>query len=506
MSVLLKCAACGHEVPFADGSLETEAICPGCEVLLRRRSEGDQMAIPVSMEIPESFGHADLEHVPKQSDVLVHRYQRQLPPSRGGGKVDPHAESNFALAKAIEKLASAIEGKTGLIDGVAAAVAETASPPASGHYEEKATRPSEASTAGEKVPVLNGGSSAMPAPSGTHANGRKEEGVRSSPLPARVLVRREAAAEAHRFRRDIQAATDVKGEHRSALSVWVESHPMTMLISGLVLLIALVVMTAIVMEGAISPQTAEEEGSSSVMGSQWSSEPDFASAEQQARGFLNAVALKSALPYIFQSTEIREKLDRFFEPIANPGDYELSLRQRQSAGERAVYYYQVKSGSETLPLAVLQEGQNFRVFWEFGAAVGDLSWDAFLKEKPIEPTLMRAFLRPHNHYDASHNPEEWSSWLVEGHGPNQQVVGFVKRGGPEELRLNAALEENAITRKRASWVMGQVMMACPETSLTSDSVVAEISEVPLASWLPEEFVSGNTFYSDKYKVKEKPSL
>jgi DNA-directed RNA polymerase subunit RPC12/RpoP len=107
MSIELKCAACGHEVPFEDGDLETESICPGCEVLLRRRSLDDRMAIPVSMALPDEFEPADLGRVPKHSQELIHRYQKNSP-TRIVKTGDPRSDSNLALAKAIERLATAI--------------------------------------------------------------------------------------------------------------------------------------------------------------------------------------------------------------------------------------------------------------------------------------------------------------------------------------------------------------------------------------------------------------
>ncbi len=486
MSIELKCAACGHEVPFEDGDLETESICPGCEVLLRRRSLDDRMAIPVSMALPDEFEPADLGRVPKHSQELIHRYQKNSP-TRIVKTGDPRSDSNLALAKAIERLATAIEGGSSL-------------PAAETEFVEQqlasvGLAPVEANG---QVPVLNGTIDSNGKTTAIDDNGK------ALPVGSPVLVRREAAAQAHRFQRQTQAATDIKGPQKSAVARWVEAHPLVMMLSGLTLLIALVVMTSILMNNALSDAEEPELSTVVMAGESQGEDPDFEYAEREARGFLNAIALNSARPYIFRANAIGPKLDKFYQPLANPANYEIELKGRQKNDEKAVYYYQVTSDEQTQPLVVLQEQQTFRVFWEYGACVGDISWEAFVDEEPSNPVLMRAFLKPDLVFDSVHSQEEWSSWLAENWDGSQSARVFTKLGSPEDRRLKSALEEHSVKRKDSSWVMAQVRLKHMGTGVDRIAGAfesAEVVEVPLGSWLPEEFVVGNTFYSEKDQLK-----
>ncbi|WP_411846524.1 hypothetical protein AAFN60_02600 [Roseibacillus persicicus] len=491
MSVNLKCAACGHQVPFQDGDLTTEAICPGCEVLLRRRGEGDQMAIPVSMALPEQFEPADLGRVPKHSQELIHRYQKSgnLRAVKSG---DPLADSNLVLAQAIERLAHAIEsgGESPFIPENHAPVPEEGGPQATHN-------PVALAEAKNGIPVLS-----EKASNGKTTN--VDENGRALPVGAPVLVRREAAAQAHRFQRQTQAATDIKGPRQTAVAKWVDNHPIFMMMSGLTLLIALVVMTTLLMNGWFSTDDENLVPTSAMAGEQLANDPDFSHAEKEARGFLNAIALNPARPYIFRANAIGPKLDRFYEPIPDPANYELELKGRQRTGNRAVYFYHVTSGDATQPLVVLQEDSTFKVFWEFGACVGDISWKSFVEDEPSTPVLMRAFLRPDAIYDSAHPEEVWSSWFAEDWDGSYSARVFAKRGSPEDRRLQAAYQEHPVVRSGTNWVMAQVRLSHLGTAVDGIHGAyesAEVTEVPLGSWLPEEFVSGNTFYSEKDQMK-----
>lgn len=505
MSVFLKCAACGYEVPFKDGDMSTEAICPGCEVMLRRRSMADLMAIPVSMALPDSFLPADLGRVPKHSRELIHRYKT------GEQAVqDPRSESNVVLAKAIERLALALEGNGGNapkpsvtdLTGLLASLSQQGVPDSaiSSFLANMGTPgPSgEVATAPEDVLVLNGQTSGNGKSTAVDANGR------ALPVVAPVLVRREAAAEAHRYRRENQAATDIKGQRQSGVSEWVEKHPVVMMSAGLFFLIALVVMTTMVMSGMFERPVEDSAGNQMMIGDTNADGPDFNHAEREARGFLNAVNLNAAKPYIYQSSRITEKLEAFYQPLEDPGNYTLEFRSRQRNGDRAAYYYQVESGEKIQPIIVLQERENFKVFWEFGACVGDLSWSSFLESEPSRPVLMRAFLKPDDTYDPIHSAEDWSSWRAQDWDGSNSIRVYCKRGSPEDRRLNSALREFPVVRDSANWVMAQVTLKHLRSISGKGADLlesAEVFQVPLGSWLPKEFVGGNTFYSERDRVK-----
>ncbi|MEM9079830.1 MAG: hypothetical protein AAGC74_03965 [Verrucomicrobiota bacterium] len=519
MPVLLKCAACGTSVPFEANDPDAEAICPSCEVLLRRRSIEDVMAIPVSMELPEQFEHADLQQMPKQSEVLVNRYQKN-----GHNHLtkveDPGIESNLAIARAIERLALAIEGNRDSVtsdllrEGVKELGLEVSSKAngngKNGHHADVISEPlpSPSVDSGmEKATVLfheeedyeRGSETVLP-------NGTRLD-ERMGPLNSPVLVRREAAEDFANFRRNSQALTDEHAARKaSPVAQWVERHPIFMLSCGLFLLLIFVVLTTVFMEDWMNPGENSEDGLVAVMqGEKWADEPDFRNAEREARGFLNAISLNAAKPYIFQAEKIEEQLELFYEPLPDPGSYELEFRGRRRDGERSVYFYQVTSSDQKSPLVVLQERDVFKVFWEFSAGVGEMTWDALLEIEPTESILMRAFIANDDVFGGAHPREEWSSWLVEDWDGANRVRAYTRIDSPADRRLKSAIRENAVQRKNEKWVMGQIMVRHLGLSIGDedgafDSV--EITEVPLASWLPEEFESQNTFYSESERLKE----
>ena len=347
------------------------------------------------------------------------------------------------------------------------------------------------------MPVLNGQENGAENSILPTNNGRAE------PIGSPVLVRREAAAEAHRFQRQTQGATDIKGPKKSVTTKWIEKHPFLMLGTGLLLLSALVVMTTILMNQTLTDTQEVIPGASAMSWNERSEDPDVYHADREARGFLNAIALNSARSYIFRADTIGPKLEKFYQPLPDPGNYQLELTGRQKHEDKSVYYYQVASGDLIQPLVVLQEGELFKVFWEFGACVGDISWDAFVDEEPKTPVLMRAFLKPDTVYDSVHDREKWSSWLAENWDGSRSARVFVKNGSPEYRRLSSALKEHQVKRRQNDWVMAQVRLKHVGTGVDRIAGAfesAEVVEVPLGSWLPKEFVVGDTFYSERDKL------
>jgi hypothetical protein len=279
-----------------------------------------------------------------------------------------------------------------------------------------------------------------------------------------------------------------------------------MMMTGLSLLIALVVMTTLLMEGWVTKSDEEGVAAVSLEESAVKATPAYSTAEMTAHRFLRASSLAEARSYIYHASSLEPQLQSYYEPIANPGDYELVFKGRDVMGERSVFFFQVSSGSQVTPVVVLQEAEDFRVFWQFGAGVGEISWADFLKREPSRPVLMRAFLRPDNIYTTDYPPAEWSSWLVRDWAGEETARVFCERDSPEERRLFSALREYPIVRNKKRWVMAQVQLQhIGSYSGAGGSLqeTAEVVAVPLGSWLPAEFVSGPTFYSEQDEI-EKP--
>ena len=73
-----------------------EETCPGCQVKVRYRECDKQMAIPVSMKLPEEFAPVDLSSVADKSSLLVGRYRKPSEESESGS-----SNVELMLAKAL---------------------------------------------------------------------------------------------------------------------------------------------------------------------------------------------------------------------------------------------------------------------------------------------------------------------------------------------------------------------------------------------------------------------
>ena len=100
--------------------------------------------------------------------------------------------------------------------------------------------------------------------------------------------------------------------------------------------------------------------------------------------------------------------------------------------------------------------------------------------------------------------EEWTSWLAENWDGSRSARIFSKTGSPADRRLKSASVEHSVKRKGAKWVMAQVRLKHTGTGIGRSAGTfesAEVVEVPFGSWLPEQFVVGNTFYSEEDRLK-----
>ena len=482
-----------------------EETCPGCLVKVRYRECDEQMAIPVSMSLPEEFAHVDLSSVADKSSLLVGRYKKTTE--------EPGNESSveLVLAKALEALAHSI-----------------------GHLDERLTRHEQGGlpgpddkqegAAGE---AASGGSHSAGEKEGSHANEVKvvtdkghgeaedaeivqlepdEKGKfgangKANPLDARVLVRREAARAAHAFRREKHTQGDwderAGPADRAGFSWLMSNYPKVTIAVSMVLAGVLITVTILWMEGLVADRRASEEMSLPVAeGPELSSklkenDPQLYEAEQAVRGYLNATSARTALPFVWGSEAISDKFERYFQPLSQPGSYELSLRQRVIGEDgKPQFFYRVGlPGEQDRMLLVLHEGTAAKVFWEFFEEVGDVSWPGFVNERPAGPVEMRVWLYPVEQYVSGYDKTKWKSYMLHDYAEKHKVLAYASRGLGEDWQISDALRNEALSFQRHEAVMALLKLTYKsEFKIGEASVaVAEISDVVATSWLPEGF-------------------
>ena len=315
MAIMLKCAACGTEVQFSGDAEDEEVVCTGCEVLVRRRSGDKRMAMPVGMELPEKFHPLDLKSLGKQSDLLVGRYNRRA----GEGKPDSvplSSQVDLTLAKALESLAQTI----GHLDQRLSAQEQRsggAVPPAVRDEEPAAIETANGHRAEATVLHVEPEQVVQLEP--------EEESHRARPLGAPVLVRREAAREAHHFRRESQRHWDDRGREEIKhgwFTTLMQKAPKTTVTITVLLALAIVAGTILWMEfGGWSGRPRRMRGRAwrpPSVGKLHRDDPEAAQAETIARAFLSATSAKVAKPVVFQADKIGRKFEELYRPVRSP--------------------------------------------------------------------------------------------------------------------------------------------------------------------------------------------
>lgn len=494
MSVSLKCAACGAEVEFEELTPTVEETCPGCDVRVRYREGDQQMAIPVSMTLPDEFQHVDLDTVAVKSSLLVGRSRKPAaePPA--------DATSGVVFAKALEALVNSINHLEERLDKQEGReVDEPAVESNAGNGHPNSLKELSRNGADEKESEV-----VQLAPE-EEEEPKSRGKSKANPVGARVLVRREAAREAHEFRREKHSQADwddfASPDKRVAGFGWLmENFPKATVIVSLLLVVALTTTTIVWMEDLFSNEGAVAgplpEVRITALGQLMKDDPEAALAETVARAYLNAASVKAAAPFVYESEAIREKFEQYYRPISMPGSYELSLKQRAIGDDgKPQFLYRVSiPGEKARRLVVLPEGQMPKVFWEFFAEVGDTSWEGFLKSQPREPVEMRVWAHLGEHYIEGYNDKDWQSYVLHDYAEKNSIYAFADRGTGEDWRITDALQNEPVQFKRGSAVMALVKLTYMTERTTADGteVVAEIKEVISTSWLPERFRAKNS--------------
>ncbi|MCH2062514.1 MAG: hypothetical protein MK194_02180 [Roseibacillus sp.] len=507
MPITLKCAACGAEVEFEELSPMVEETCPGCLVKVRYRECDEQMAIPVSMSLPEEFAHVDLSSVADKSSLLVGRYKKTTEESEDENSVE------LVLARALESLAHSI----GHLDERLTRHEQGGATVPDEKEEERSEVAVEEGTASDPVPEKDGSQTNGVKVVMGKGNGEDEDGKivhlepeekekfcgngKANPVDARVLVRREAARAAHEFRREKHTQGDwderAAPADRTGFSWLMSNYPKTTVAVSTVLVGALIMGTILWMEGLTAGRRANEElnlpaPQGTDLSRLMADDPAAATAETVVRGYLNATSAKAARPFVWESEAIKDKFERYFQPLSQPGSYELSLRQRVIGKDgKAQFFYRVGlPGEKARSLLVLPEGAMPKVFWEFFEEIGDMSWHEFFSERPTSPVEMRVWLYPVEQYVSGYDDKKkWQSYMLHDYAEKHKVLAYASRGLGDDWQISDALRNEPVSFNRHEAVMALLKLTYVKEFKTGEEsgAVAEINDVLATSWLPERF-------------------
>ena len=489
MSVTLRCAACGADVEFEKLSTTMEETCPGCQVKVRYRECDKQMAIPVSMSLPEEFAHVDLSSVADKSSLLIGRFKKTTEESEASDNVE------LMLTRVLKSVAHSI-----------VSLDERLSRHEQGEAVTSPAKEGDADTDGSDPGIGNGVKVVMNEGKGAGEDGGivhlkpEEKGKRgkANPVAARVLVRREAAKAAREFGREKRGEEDwderAGPANRPVGFTWLmANYPKGTILVTSVMVAVLVAVCILWMEGLVSGRRAgkeltlaEPEGTP--LSQLMVDDPEAAMAETVARACLNATSAKAALPFVWGSDSIEEKFERFFRPLSQPGAYELSLKDRvMGEGGKPQFLYRVGlSGEKARSLLVLPEGVMPKVFWEFFEEGGDLPWPEFFSKRPESPIEMRVWLYPVEQYIDGYDKEKWQSYMLHDYAEKHKILAYAPRDLGDDWQISAALRDEPVNFNRHQAVMALLKLTYRSEFQTGEEsgVVAEIDDVLATSWLP----------------------
>jgi len=489
MSVTLRCAACGADVEFEKLSTTMEETCPGCQVKVRYRECDKQMAIPVSMSLPEEFAHVDLSSVADKSSLLIGRFKKTTEESEASDNVE------LMLTRVLKSVAHSI-----------VSLDERLTRHEQGEAVTSPAKEGDADTDGSDPGIGNGVKVVMNEGKGAGEDGgivhlkpeEKGKKGKANPVAARVLVRREAAKAAREFGREKRGEEDwderAGPANRPVGFSWLmANYPKGTILVTSVMVAVLVAVCILWMEGLVSGRRAgkeltlaEPEGTP--LSQLMVDDPEAAMAETVARAYLNATSAKAALPFVWGSDSIEEKFERFFRPLSQPGAYELSLKDRvMGEGGKPQFLYRVGlSGEKARSLLVLPEGVMPKVFWEFFEEVGDLPWPEFFSKRPESPIEMRVWLYPVEQYIDGYDKEKWQSYVLHDYAEKHKILAYAPRDLGDDWQISAALRDEPVNFNRHKAVMALLKLTYRREFQTGEEsgVVAEIKDVLATSWLP----------------------
>lgn len=265
-----------------------------------------------------------------------------------------------------------------------------------------------------------------------------------------------------------------------------------MLVGGAVLLFVILVVAVVIFRGGERPVpekvlVAENEAAVEVVaetvaevpGKGQRSDAEFLEeAEPLARQFLEATTVDEVLRLVREPGRAEARLRKFHPDgkIEAPGMagfniYADVLRDGPGISVRVqTRDYMEKS------LVFFETAEGLRIDWESWAAWSEMSWEEFLKEKPVVGKVFRVLLSPRDYYNFEFaDDQKWQSYRLESADGEHAVYGYSERGTVTHSQLRMPPDS-----KQAPMM---VLLKFPETGTARDQVM--IDRVIAEGWVLE---------------------
>lgn len=212
--------------------------------------------------------------------------------------------------------------------------------------------------------------------------------------------------------------------------------------------------------------------------------PDFKEAEQVLEKFWAAKDVKDRLPLVFEAGRVEPYMRQYYEidHELDPDHGELLDKKRLLIEGHEILYFSYKSNRTTGMLEIaMRRGDkgSFLIDWESVVGRGDQSFAELKQSRPIEPVMIRAFVRLFEYYNYEFTDSN-RYLCVKMIGPNgvDTLYGFAERESELGRWLSAQLAGTAAGTALSGYTM---RVAYPEKAQSDQCLL--IKEVMVPRWL-----------------------
>lgn len=213
--------------------------------------------------------------------------------------------------------------------------------------------------------------------------------------------------------------------------------------------------------------------------------PDFIEAVETLQSYWKATTVKERLPFVYDADRVQPLMEEYYDRRmeTDPDHTELKQKSRFMLDSKAeILYFSFASSRPTgLAEVAMRRGQNgrFLVDWESLAGYSSVSFADLKKLKPVEPVLVRAFVRLHEYYN--YEFEDSARFLcvkMTTCNTDDTLYGFCER----DSELGRWLQEQLVHTRQGNNVSGYTLkIAFPENAQSDQCVW--IRQVIAARWL-----------------------
>ena len=170
-------------------------------------------------------------------------------------------------------------------------------------------------------------------------------------------------------------------------------------------------------------------------------------AERKIRAYLEAPGVREKARHVRGGLATLPRMEAYY---AREGGFERETREygditevtsgeKRRVGELSVQMVRVQFAMGGAGIyAMVQGGMDYEVDWEYAVGYGEVGIAGLVEDKPVEPVLMRVYLREGRYYGDGFTEREFRYFDMMDPKRQMQIAAYVRRGSDVESRLKDA--------------------------------------------------------------------